>query len=174
MKGHLLRMWFMVAILGFIIAGWLMFGIAKPEILFFLSPETAKNFANGAVSPVVFALGGMVLILVAILMFTLIAPNGTFSKSLTNPKAVNRLKAQGLAVFLVDKEVYVKDTATFYNMTDLNDIRIVVKRNLFYSVIGTDIVIANDTVPTVTEEKNVEFVDAKSFTYNPNKEKYDG
>ena len=69
-----------------------------------------------------------------------------FSKKQVIPKNVDVLRAQDIAVFLVDGRVYKKDEAVFYNLTDLSRLRVLKIRNLYLMELEEDISIAPEEV----------------------------
>lgn len=149
MRGFLMRFWFLITLLFMTIIGYVCFGIAKPKLLWFLTPENAEWFSVSIRQPVMFALSGICIISVTIFIFMILSTKGTFSIKVLKPKEVNRMIAQGKAVFLVDKKVYVTENAHLYNLNNLDRIRKVYKYNFFYIRIYDDLEIADEEKPEV-------------------------
>lgn len=155
MRGFLMRVWFVILGLCSAIASYLCFAIAKPELFWFLTPETAEWFSVSIREPVVFALCGTVIALISGVIFLLISTCGGFSRKIVKPKEVDRMIAQGKAVYLVDKKVYVTENTHLYNLKDLNRIRKLYKFNLFYIRIYDELAVEEEASPAHVEVTNL-------------------
>jgi len=118
--------------------------------IWFLSPEQAEWFSESVRRPVVFGLTGCIVIVISAITLLLVGVHGAFSRKTVKPKEVNRMIAQGKAVFLVDKKVYVTENTHLYNLKDLNRIRKLYKYNLFYVRIYDELKVAKEEKPEVT------------------------
>jgi len=65
-----------------------------------------------------------------------------FSKKDYKPEKVDVLRAQDIAVFLVDGQIYKRTDAESYNLKDLSRVRVTVIRNLYYTILEEGISIA--------------------------------
>jgi len=145
MLGFIHRGVYIGAFIFFIMVGFVLIIIGNPEYLQSLVSEgmfdaiyTTKELK---VNIVAVSIGVAIVIL-----STIIGLAGgfvcRFSKKAIIPKKVDVLRAQDVAVFLVDGKVYKKIEAVFYNLAELSRLRVVKIRNLYLMELEEDISIA--------------------------------
>lgn len=146
------RGFYIGAICFFIAVGAVLILIGDPEYLKPLVSEGVYNSiytSNSAVGSASAKGGSTTTVVIGsiIAMFsTIIGFAGgficRFSKKHLTPKKIDVLRAQDLAVFLIDGLVYKKDEAIFYNLEDLGRIKVTLIRNLYFMELERDITIA--------------------------------
>ena len=99
-----------------------------------------------------FVLGGFTISLFSFIVGLFGGAVCKFGKKDFIPQKIDVLKAQDNSVFLIDGETYQKDEASFYNLKELDRIRISSFRNLFAVELDKDLTIApKEEVPPVKE-----------------------
>jgi len=158
MLGFIHRGVYIGAFIFFIMVGFVLIIIGNPEYLQSLVSEgmfdaiyTTKELK---VNIVAVSIGVAIVIL-----STIIGLAGgfvcRFSKKAIIPKKVDVLRAQDVAVFLVDGKVYKKIEAVFYNLAELSRLRVVKIRNLYLMELEEDITIAPKEEVNETKEEEI-------------------
>ena len=150
MYGIVHRLFYVVAVLFFAAVGMLIAFIGEVE--FFktsLSPklfEVMYNQPDPNVSITLISVG-MGMAVLSMLIGFCAGFVCKFSTRVITPNKVDALKAQDVAVFLVDGKVFKRNDAEAYNLEDMSRVRISISRNLYFTIL-------DETIIIIPEEEN--------------------
>lgn len=145
LKGLINRGLFIGAIVCFMLLGIFLSYIGSPDHMKTLVSEKTFNMLYSSATPkhndttIIFGSLLIVLSTVGGMGIGLFCP---MSRKDRLPKKIDVLRAQDVAVFLVDGKVFKQEKASFYVLEDLSRIRVSTKINLYYMELDDELIIA--------------------------------